>query len=158
MTYNRKKWTIRLNTIKQLFFKKIDKFDEYTTDYLVTNSRRAQRNDTFIENDFDRELFLKKNLHILLSTMRKIFYYKKLKTMTADDTKLIVYTNKMSFDNKELRRIILNYRVACKHEENLCLFICIFEICPIETLNYCLILTKQIGKRFAINVWLLKNF
>ena len=41
----------------------------------------------------------------------------------------------MSFDNKEFRRIILNYRVKCKHEENLCLFICIFKIGPIETVE-----------------------
>ena len=38
----------------------------------------------------------------------------------------------MSFDDKEFCRIILNYRVECKHEENLRLFICIFKIVPIE--------------------------
>ena len=42
----------------------------------------------------------------------------------------------MSFDNKEFGRIILNYRVECEHEENLCLFICIFRIDPIETVEF----------------------
>ena len=41
----------------------------------------------------------------------------------------------MSFDDKEFRRIILNYRVECEHEENLRLFICIFKIGPIETVE-----------------------
>ena len=41
----------------------------------------------------------------------------------------------MSFDDKEFRRIILNYRAECEHEENLCLFICIFKIGPIETVE-----------------------
>ena len=41
----------------------------------------------------------------------------------------------MSFDDKEFRRIILNYRVKCEHEESLCLFICIFKIGPIETVE-----------------------
>ena len=38
----------------------------------------------------------------------------------------------MSFDDTEFHRIILNYRVECKHEENLRLFICIFKIGQIE--------------------------
>ena len=38
----------------------------------------------------------------------------------------------MSFDNKKFHRIILNYRVEFKHEENVRLFICIFKIGPIE--------------------------
>ena len=41
----------------------------------------------------------------------------------------------MPFDDKKFRRIILNYRVEWKHEENLCLFICIFKIGPIETVE-----------------------
>ena len=41
----------------------------------------------------------------------------------------------MSFDGKEFRRIILNYRVECEHEENLRLFIYIFKIGPIETVG-----------------------
>ena len=42
----------------------------------------------------------------------------------------------MFFDGKEIRRIILNYRVKCEHEENLCLFTCIFfKICTIETVE-----------------------
>ena len=41
----------------------------------------------------------------------------------------------MSFDDTEFRRIILNYRVECKHEENLRLFICIFKIGQIETVE-----------------------
>ena len=42
----------------------------------------------------------------------------------------------MSFDDKEFRRIILNYRVECEHEENLDLFICIFKIGTIETVEF----------------------
>ena len=41
----------------------------------------------------------------------------------------------MSFDDKEFCRIILNYRVECEYEENLRLFICIFKIGPIETVE-----------------------
>ena len=41
----------------------------------------------------------------------------------------------MSFDNKEFYRIILNCRVECEHEQNLRLFICIFKIGPIETVE-----------------------
>ena len=41
----------------------------------------------------------------------------------------------MSFDDKEFRRIILNYRVECEHEENLGLFVCIFKIGTIETVE-----------------------
>ena len=53
----------------------------------------------------------------------------------------------MFFDGKEIRRIILNYRVKCEHEENLCLFTCIFKIGTIETVELiCLILMKKIEK------------
>ena len=41
----------------------------------------------------------------------------------------------MSFDDKEFCRIILNCRVECEHEQNLRLFICIFKIGPIETVE-----------------------
>ena len=41
----------------------------------------------------------------------------------------------MSFDDKEFRRIILNYRLECKLEKNLHLFICIFKIGSIETIE-----------------------
>ena len=41
----------------------------------------------------------------------------------------------MFFDDKEFRRIILKYRVECKHKENLHLFICIFKIGLIETVE-----------------------
>ena len=41
----------------------------------------------------------------------------------------------MSFDDKQFHRIILNYIVKCKHEENLRLLICIFKIGPIETVE-----------------------
>ena len=41
----------------------------------------------------------------------------------------------MSFDDKEFCRIILNYRVECKYEENLRLFTCIFKTGPIETVE-----------------------
>ena len=41
----------------------------------------------------------------------------------------------MSFDDKDFCRIILNYRVECRHEENIRLFICIFKIGPIETVE-----------------------
>ena len=41
----------------------------------------------------------------------------------------------MTFDDKEFHRIILNYRVECKHKENLHLLICIFKIGPIETVE-----------------------
>ena len=49
-----------LEHYQTIFKKNFDKFDEYTTDYLVTNARRAQRNNIFFEKNFDRELFLKK--------------------------------------------------------------------------------------------------
>ena len=41
----------------------------------------------------------------------------------------------MSFDDKEFCRIILNCRVECEHEQNLRLFIYIFKIGPIETVE-----------------------
>ena len=41
----------------------------------------------------------------------------------------------MSFEDKEFCRIILNYRVEFEHEENLRLFICIFKIGPIQTVE-----------------------
>ena len=64
----------------------------------------------------------------------------------------------MSFDGKEIRRIILNYRVKCEHEENLCLFICIFKIGTIETVELMFNFDEKNWEKFAINVWLLKNF
>ena len=60
------------------------------TNYLVTNTRRAQRNDIFFEKKKclrkNRELFLKKNPHIFMSEMKKKFYYKNLKITTTEDT------------------------------------------------------------------------
>ena len=54
----------------------------------------------------------------------------------------------MSFDDKEFRRIILNYRAECEHEENLCLFICIFKIGPIETVELMFNFDeKKLGKK-----------
>ena len=41
----------------------------------------------------------------------------------------------MSFDNKELCRVFSNCRIECKHEENLPLFICIFKVNPVETVE-----------------------
>ena len=58
------------------------------TDYLTKFARRVERDDLFFEKGFDRELFEKKNPHSFLSAMKKKFYYKKLKTLTTDDTKL----------------------------------------------------------------------
>ena len=49
----------------------------------------------------------------------------------------------MSFDDKEFRRIILNYRVEYEHEENLCLFICIFKIGPNEAVELMFNLDKK---------------
>ena len=40
----------------------------------------------------------------------------------------------MFFDDKQFRRIILNYRVKCEHE-NLRLFICVFKIGSVETIE-----------------------
>ena len=65
----------------------------------------------------------------------------------------------MSFSNKEFCRIILNYKVKFEHEENVCLFICIFKISPIETVELKINFDeKKIGRKFAISVWLSKNF
>ena len=57
--------------------------------------------------------------------------------MTTDDTKLnfLFKNKKMSFDDKEFCRIILNYKLECKLEKNLHLFICIFKIGLIETVE-----------------------
>ena len=41
----------------------------------------------------------------------------------------------MSFDNNAFCRIFLNYRVECQHEQNLRLFICIFKIGRVETVE-----------------------
>ena len=41
----------------------------------------------------------------------------------------------MSFDDKEFRRVILNSWVEFEHEGNFCLFICIFKIGTIETVE-----------------------
>ena len=64
----------------------------------------------------------------------------------------------MSFDDKEFCRITLNYRVECEYEDNLRLFICIFKIGPIETVELMFNLMKKIGKKFTIKTWLLKDF
>ena len=64
----------------------------------------------------------------------------------------------MCFDDKEFCRIILNYRVECEYEDNLRLFICIFKIGPIETVELMFNLMKKIGKKFTIKTWLLKDF
>ena len=64
----------------------------------------------------------------------------------------------MSIDDKQFHRIILKYRLECKLEENLCLFICIFKVGSNETVELMLNFDRKIGKRFAINIWLLKNF
>ena len=64
----------------------------------------------------------------------------------------------MSFDDKEFCRIILNYRVECEYEDNLRLFICIFKIGPIETVELMFNLMKKIGKKFTIKTRLLKDF
>ena len=64
----------------------------------------------------------------------------------------------MFFDYKEFLRIILNYRVEYEHEENFRLFICICKIGPNETVELMFNFEKKIGKKFAINVWLSKNF
>ena len=68
----------------------------------------------------------------------------------------------MSFDDKEFRRIILNYRLECKLEKNLHLFICIFKIGSIETIElmfnfYEKIWEKICNQRLVIEE-LLKNF
>ena len=68
----------------------------------------------------------------------------------------------MSFDDKEFRRIILNYRAECEHEENLCLFICIFKIGPIETVelmfNFDEKNWEKISNQRLVIEELLKNF
>ena len=59
------------------------------TDYLTTFACRAERDDLFFDKGFDRELFeKKKSPHIFFSTIKKIFYYKKLKITTTDNTKI----------------------------------------------------------------------
>ena len=68
----------------------------------------------------------------------------------------------MSFGDKEFCRIILNYRVEFKHEENLCLFICIFKIGPIETVELMFIFDKKNWEKICnprlVIEELLKNF
>ena len=68
----------------------------------------------------------------------------------------------MSFDDKEFHRIILNYRVECEHEENLRLFICIFKIGPIETVelmfNFDVKKWEKICNECLVIKELLKNF
>ena len=59
------------------------------TDYLTTFACRAERDDLFFEKGFDREVFeKKKSQHISFSAIKKIFYYKKLKITTTDNTKI----------------------------------------------------------------------
>ena len=68
-----KKMDHSLEHYQTIFKRNFDKFDEYTTDYLVSNACRAQRNDIFFEKDFDRELFLKKkSACFLVCTEEKI--------------------------------------------------------------------------------------
>ena len=68
----------------------------------------------------------------------------------------------MSFDDKDFCRIILNYRVECRHEENIRLFICIFKIGPIETVELMFNFgEKNWGKTYYQRLFieeLLKNF
>ena len=85
---HQKKMDHSLEYYQTIFQENFDKFDEYTTDYLVTNARRAQRNNIFFENKFDHELLLKKNQHIFLYGMKKKIYYKNLKITTTEDTNL----------------------------------------------------------------------
>ena len=59
-----KKMDHSLELYQTIFKINFDKFDEYMTDCLVSNTFRAQRNDIFFEKDFDRELFLKKKICI----------------------------------------------------------------------------------------------
>ena len=63
-------------------------FDKDVTGYLLTHARRSKRNNIFFEKEFERGRFLKKDPHIFLSTMKKKFYYKKLKVTTTDNTNL----------------------------------------------------------------------
>ena len=68
-----KKMDHLLEHYQTIFKKNFDKFDEYTTDYLVSNACRAQRNNVFFEKGFDRELFLKKkSAYFLVCTEEKI--------------------------------------------------------------------------------------
>ena len=74
----------------------------------------------------------------------------------------------MSFDEKEFHRIILNCRVKCKYKENLHLFVCIFKIGPIETVelifnfdeknwekicNQCLVIEELLKNYILYNKW-----
>ena len=68
----------------------------------------------------------------------------------------------MSFDNKEFRRTILNYRIKCEHEKNFRFFICIFKIGSIETVELMFNFDeknseKNCNQRLVIEE-LLKNF
>ena len=71
INYTRKKMDHPLEhyqTITKDIFKD---FDWQTTDYLIIFPCRTERDDPFFEKGFDCELFLKKNLHIFLSAMKK---------------------------------------------------------------------------------------
>ena len=70
---HQKKMNDSLEHYQTIFKNNFDKFDEYTTDYLVTNAHRAQRNDVFFEKDFDCELFFKKkSAYFLVCNEEKI--------------------------------------------------------------------------------------
>ena len=70
---HQKKMNDWLEHYQTSFKNNFDKFDEYTTDYLVINARRAQRNDVFFEKDFDCELFFKKeSAYFLVCNEEKI--------------------------------------------------------------------------------------
>ena len=68
----------------------------------------------------------------------------------------------MSFDDRQFCWIILNYRVKCEHEENLGLFICIFKIGSIETVelmfNFNEKKWEKISNQRLVIKELLKNF
>ena len=55
----------------------------------------------------------------------------------------------MSFDDKGFCRIVLNYRLECKLEENLHLFLFIFKIGPIETVKLMLNFDKKNSEKIC---------
>ena len=64
----------------------------------------------------------------------------------------------MSFDDKQFCRIILNYRVKCEHEENLCLFIYIFKIGSIETVGLMFNFDGKNWEKICNQCLVMKNF
>ena len=126
--------------------------------YLVTNAHRTQRSNIFFEQNV-RFLWKKIRMFSCLR-WRKSFIIRNLKLWPLTIRNLIfsLKMRKMSFDDKEFCRIILNYWVACKHEENHWLFICIFKIDPVETVELIFNFDLKNRKKIAINVSLLNNF